>query len=146
MTAGLPGAGVGGLFYLLAALLSPVWEVMRAITAPDSPRRWGLVLRHAALAASVLAAIWVTAWCIGATVMWLSAPAAAGGIDTAQVVAAARQYPAVVSKGLAMFTAATLAMVLLTVEIVRVSVSRARRPRHGFMATPVRIRTIDEAA
>ena len=30
MTAGLPGAGIGGMFYLLMALLAPLWETVRA--------------------------------------------------------------------------------------------------------------------
>ena len=77
MTPGLPGAGIGGLFYLLAALFSPVWETVRLLRGNGAPRQWVVVLRLFALALSIVAAMWLTAWIVVA--VFSLAPHADGG-------------------------------------------------------------------
>lgn len=52
MNIGLPGTGLGGLFYLVAALLMPLVALYRA--ARGGPPRWGLALRQAAYAIIIL--------------------------------------------------------------------------------------------
>ena len=115
MTAGLPGAGIGGMFYLLMALLAPLWEGVRAYRQTRSPRQWQLVLRHFLLAASILFSMWLAAWALGVILAWPSDLGHAGG---QQDVAA---YPRVISRNVALFTLSTLAVVLAAVEILRLS-------------------------
>jgi hypothetical protein len=112
MTAGLPGAGIGGMFYLLMALLAPVWETVRCKTG--SPRRWPLVCRHFLMAASILAGMWIAAWAIGVV---LASPSGIGPLSgPPQDVA---EYPRVFGRNMALFTLGTLAVVLAAVEILR---------------------------
>jgi hypothetical protein len=116
MTAGLPGAGIGGMFYLLMALLAPLWEGVRAYRQTRSPRQWQLVLRHFLLAASILFSMWLAAGALGIILAWPSdlGPYAGGQQDLAA-------YPRVISRNVALFTLSTLAVVLAAVEILRLS-------------------------
>ena len=66
MTAGLPGTGIGGLFYLGTAFLMPVRELLLTIRGRSSARRWRLVLLQVMLAASVIVGLWLTAWLLTA--------------------------------------------------------------------------------
>lgn len=123
MTAGLPGAGIGGLFYLLGALLAPVCEAVRALRDDGSPRRWGLVLRHFLLAVSILSGIWLTGWLIGVV---LTSPSGVGQHVGAPVDPA---YTQVIGRRMALLTLTTLAVVLIAVEVLRLSRVVLRRWR-----------------
>ena len=57
MSAGLPGVALGGLFYLLSALLGPLVELRRASQGRSTPASRRLVARHFAFAAAMLAAL-----------------------------------------------------------------------------------------
>jgi hypothetical protein len=65
MNAGLPGAGVGGIFYVLSALWMPFREIALTVSGRSSLRRWGAVGRHVGLAAAVVTAVWSTGWAFG---------------------------------------------------------------------------------
>jgi hypothetical protein len=112
MTVGLPGAGIGGMFYLLMALLAPVRETVRRETG--SPRQWRLVFRHFLVAASILAGMWLAAWAIGGVI------ARPSGIGPHGVVQDLAGYPQLVVRGMALFTLSTLATVLAAVEMLRI--------------------------
>jgi hypothetical protein len=60
MGPGQPGIALGGLFYLLLALLGPVVEVARALRGRSTATSRRLVTRHFALAASMLVALDLT--------------------------------------------------------------------------------------
>lgn len=59
MTAGLPGTGIGGVFYLLSALFMPIAEMVMTLRGESSAARWLLVLRQLTIAASILGAMWL---------------------------------------------------------------------------------------
>ena len=64
MNVGLPGTGLGGLFYLLTALLMPIVELIRTIRSGKVNRtRWRMATSQAALAGGIIAGLWGTAWC-----------------------------------------------------------------------------------
>lgn len=62
MNVGLPGTGLGGLFYLLTAFLMPVVEVVQTVRGRSTVERWRRVVIQAGLAAGILAGLWATAW------------------------------------------------------------------------------------
>ena len=62
MTVGLPGAGIGGLFYLLTAFLMPVRELGLTLRGRSSVKRWRGVVLQVGLAAGIIGGLWVTAW------------------------------------------------------------------------------------
>lgn len=59
MNAGLPGIGLSGVFYIVSALLMPVAELGRVATGRARRRSWLSVFRHFAIAAGMIAAMWL---------------------------------------------------------------------------------------
>lgn len=60
MSAGLPGLGLGGLFFILSALLAPFTEVVRTARGRSDPARRRQVARQFALALAMVVAIDLT--------------------------------------------------------------------------------------
>lgn len=58
MTAGLPGTGIGGVFYLLSALFMPFIELVFTLRGKSSIARWMLVARQLLMAAGILGGMW----------------------------------------------------------------------------------------
>jgi hypothetical protein len=55
MSAGLPGFGLGGLFFVICALLAPGVELVRTARGRSSLAAWGRTGRQFALAATMVA-------------------------------------------------------------------------------------------
>ena len=70
MFAGLPGIGVGTLFYVLMALLMPLWEIPRVIQGTSSLARWRMIVRQLFFASGIVATVmfaarllmWILGW------------------------------------------------------------------------------------
>ena len=62
MNVGLPGTGIGGLFYLVTALLMPAVELLRTIRGRSTIARWRLVAHQVLLALGILLVLWATGW------------------------------------------------------------------------------------
>ena len=60
MSAGLPGLGLGGLFFVLSALLAPLVELIRTARGRSSVAAWRSVGRQFALALTMVAAVVLT--------------------------------------------------------------------------------------
>jgi hypothetical protein len=74
MTVGLPGAGIGGLFYLLSGLLMPVREACLTIAGRSSRTRWRTVLHQFSLSAGIASGTAVSGWLLAAVLAHFSAP------------------------------------------------------------------------
>lgn len=59
MFAGLPAAGIGGVFYVLLVLMMPVQELVRTLRGEGSIQRWKFIAGRWALFATVIGAMWV---------------------------------------------------------------------------------------
>ena len=57
MNVGLPGAGIGGLFYIVCALVMPVKEVFLTLRRPEHRFRYRLVLVPPGIAVGIVAGI-----------------------------------------------------------------------------------------
>lgn len=112
MNVGLPGVGLGGIFYLLSALLMPVHALARKAVGATS-RRAVFVMRQMAMALGIVGALWLTGWLLG--VVLAGAPQAA--------VAGLKPIPTsehnVLSVGTLVLSLGLLAFVLLLVEGAR---------------------------
>ncbi len=64
MAAGLPGTGIGGLFFILSALFMIVVETERTVRGKSSLARWRLVSGHAAVASAMVAAVTAAVWLV----------------------------------------------------------------------------------
>jgi hypothetical protein len=63
MTAGVPGTGIGGLFYILSAVLLPIRAIWKILGGARLSLR--SVIKPTAIAVGVLAGIWATGWLLG---------------------------------------------------------------------------------
>jgi hypothetical protein len=63
MSPGLPGTGIGGLFYILSALWMPVCELWRRRQG-GAPGRWPLVARQFAIAVGIVASMTGVFWAL----------------------------------------------------------------------------------
>ena len=57
MSAGLPGLGLGGLFFVLSALVAPVVELRRSLQGRSSAAAWRQVGRQFAIAVVMVAVV-----------------------------------------------------------------------------------------
>jgi tetratricopeptide (TPR) repeat protein len=142
MTVGLPGAGIGGLFYLLSALAMPfraagesllIASGRRSPTARSKPR-WSLVWKQFAMASGIIAALWVTGWILAAFLV--SHPTALGQAQTTEI---GRRLPNVLRAAAVLVSLATLGAVLLSVQIARLVVSATARRERRESAPVIRI-------
>ena len=60
MVAGLPGTGIGGIFYLLSAVCMPTREIPRLIRGKSSFRRWKLIMKQWGLSSGIMIGFWIT--------------------------------------------------------------------------------------
>ena len=122
MTVGLPGVGLGGIFYLLSAALMPVRELVRAVRR-DRPSRWSLVWRQTTMVAAIVAALWLTGWLLGLLIA--SSPSALA--TSGHVALRSSTAPNVLRVSALVLSLGTLVLVLVTVQVARLFV---RRPHH----------------
>lgn len=57
MSAGIPGLGLGGLFFILSALVAPLVELVRTSRGQSSPAAWRQVGRQLAIAVTMIVAV-----------------------------------------------------------------------------------------
>jgi hypothetical protein len=129
MTVGLPGAGIGGIFYLASALLMPFREAIR-LCRGDRAERGRMVVMQTAIAAGILGALWATGWMLGHMIASASqvsslhgrVPTIGAGLNIVRVSALLVGF-------------GTLALVLASVQVARIVVKvtalRERRRLEG---------------
>jgi hypothetical protein len=57
MSAGLPGVGLSGVFFIVSALLMVPLEIVRTLRKQSSLARWATVLRHLAIATAMIVCV-----------------------------------------------------------------------------------------
>ncbi len=62
MTVGIPGTGLGGLFYFLLVALMPFRELVLTLRSRSSLARWSRVGFHLLVLAAMLGVLWGEAW------------------------------------------------------------------------------------
>ena len=120
MNPGLPGTGIGGLFYICSALVMPLCEVRRRLRGDETGRGY-LVAKQFAIAVGVVASMTGMFWSLDALLM-LGTVAA----HVASLEATRWSIPLRVSALLA--TSCVLLGVLGSVQIARL-ILRLRRPQ-----------------
>jgi hypothetical protein len=130
MNAGLPGVGIGGLFYLLCALLMPFVELGRTFAGRSSAERWRSVavqfVMALAMVATVTAVIWGVRMLFAPTeVVRTPVGGGAGGSGGAVVEHVVRVTPHL-PIALVLLSYLLLGVVLLVATLLRYVV--ARRP------------------
>jgi hypothetical protein len=71
MTVGLPGTGIGGIFYLLLAVCMPAREFIRTLKGKTNLKRWGFIMLQLLLVIGVISAMWGEVWLLNGILLWL---------------------------------------------------------------------------
>lgn len=126
MTVGMPGSGIGGLFYFCLVAWMPVNEIIQTLRGRSSVARWRHVAFHWSLVASILGALWGQAWLLER------------GIEAAQKYSllagwlgqstSSRDLFLDVGQVAATGSVLTLAAIVGTAAIMRLVAGRARTP------------------
>ena len=124
MSVGLPGSGIGGVFYLLSALLMPVDGALRSMRQRTRLRP-RLIIRQASLAVAIVIALLLTGWAIEWFIVSASTSAFAFATGT---VLSGSAVPRVLRAATFAITFGTLGAVLLTVQILRLFFGRTTVP------------------
>ena len=120
MNPGLPGAGIGGLFYILSALWMPVCELWRRRQG-QAPGQWPLVAQQFGIADGIIVAMSGAFWALDTVLLLKQVAAHAAG--QMHLMWSLRVSAVVVTSGV-------LATVLATVQVVRLCL-RLRTVRHA---------------
>lgn len=136
MFAGLPGVGLGGLFYVLLVCWMPVRELWRLARGRSSLARWAFVGGQVGLVAGIVAALWAEAW----TIRWLiEGVETAAGQGGALATVAGRHLP----PALAWTPFVLLLLLVGGVHLARLVVRRHTAPA-GRQTPPAAIRRLGE--
>jgi hypothetical protein len=111
MTVGLPGAGIGGLFYLASTLLLPFRSFWRRLRGRPDPVTSRQIAHSLSIALGIIGGLWFAGWLLAFVIP-------AGMVSGGSVVGARGSLTRTVIP-VATFAAAvgTLALVLLSVEV-----------------------------
>ncbi len=133
MTPGIPGTGIGGLFYLLSTVALPLREAYRRLRNGAPAARWRVIALQQLLAGGILAGMWTTGWLLG--VLFSTARA---HIMIAGTATASHNVWRTATFALSL---ATLTMVVCTVELLglwhRRRIRLAARLDQGTPPTPL---------
>ncbi len=69
MTVGLPGTGIGAVFYILLAIYMPLFQLRRVLTGTNKARHWKTLASAMSLSAIIILSLYAEArlliWCLG---------------------------------------------------------------------------------
>ena len=123
MTAGLPGTGIGGVFYLLLAVLMPFRELVRLLRGKSSVQRWAVIAAQWGYVAAIGLTMWLEMWGLETLVKWGQRKGwlAANAWGTQGVWGNGAAWAAVASL-------LSLTAVFLTIHALRLALRWRRRP------------------
>ena len=137
MTVGLPGTGIGGMFYMLSALAMPLREAYRCARGREARAgTWPLVAEQTAITAGILASMWMTGRLVARALV-----AARRLVPFAVLRTGATLHGNVLRATMLALTLGTLTAVLLGVEVLGLWTRRRAShttPAPSALARPVR--------
>lgn len=136
MTAGIPGVGIGGIFYLASALLMPMRSLAAVLGGRPQDARWPLALRQAAIAAGILGALWATGVALG----WIITSFIPQGATVVAGGAAGGEVRSVVKAGALLLSLGTLSIVLALVQVLRLVLPVRATPTNTAVVPRARTR------
>lgn len=125
MTAGLPGTGIGGIFYFLLAICMPICESLRTLQRRTSFRRWGIIILQLAFVFGILATMWGEIWLLNTSLIWIQQTFHINLFLDSQL-SLGRTKAMAVASALASFI--SLMLVMSAVYVIRFFVNRSPRP------------------
>jgi hypothetical protein len=134
MTVGLPGTGIGGIFYLLLAVYMPILESVRTLKGRTNLRRWGFIILQLLFVLGIIAAMWGELWVLNRSLMWTWDTLKVNGPLLMPEPSFSQTKLMALASASASFI--SLTFVIIAVHILRFFVHRSRREQH--LETPKR--------
>ena len=116
MTAGLPGVGIGGIFYLASAIMMPFRSAHAVLAGRAHEARWRVALQQAGIAGGILIVLWATGLALG----WIITTMFPHAMVIGATGAAHEHVRNVVRASALLLSFGTLAAVLMFVQVMRV--------------------------
>ncbi|MBX2998763.1 MAG: hypothetical protein KF893_09665 [Caldilineaceae bacterium] len=113
MNVGLPGTGLGGLFYLLAALIMPFVEIVQTVRGRSSRTRWWLVARQWIFVSLILLVFTGEFWLLE-QILTVSQRLSPGMFTQGQQIFGTGELSPIV---IALIPFVTLALLMLAIEV-----------------------------
>ncbi|HKE92364.1 MAG TPA: tetratricopeptide repeat protein [Gemmatimonadales bacterium] len=126
MTPGIPGTGIGGLFYMLSAAALPLREGYRRLWSGVAAARWRVIAMQQLLAAGILGGMWTTGWLLGVLLSSARTHLVAGPVPASHNVWRTATFA---------LSFATLIMVVCTVELMGFLARLRARRRERLAST-----------
>lgn len=127
MTAGLPGTGIGGLFYLLLVFWMPCREIYLLCRGRSSLARWRAIAFFMSMTLAIIVTTYAEAWILSKVVT--SIATAIGTLPPGQ----GQGYKLLAGASIVM-SLGSLVVVLLGVHVLRLVLRWRNRPRQAIRA------------
>jgi hypothetical protein len=128
MTVGLPGTGIGGIFYLVLAVYMPIRESVRTLKGKTTLSRWGFVTLQLLFVLGVVAAMWGELWVLNRLLIWTWGTLNVNGpLLIMEQTFRQTKFMAIAS---ATASFVSLGLVITGMHILRLIVHRNHRRRH----------------
>ena len=120
MIAGLPGTGVGGIFYFMLAAAMPVVEFFKTMRGKSDFRRWAFIALQLTFVVWIIVGIWAEVWCLNHLLTWAhNAITSARGMAPAASHAHAYLTTRALTYASAFGSFLTLAVIFISVHLLR---------------------------
>ncbi len=139
MIVGLPGTGIGGLFYLGMALLMPLREIAVTLKGRSSVARWRFIGLNLVLVAGILACLWAFMWGVKALLGWIGLDQPGGLLTASRSGAELARDTTTFFAAAAWASALSLGALIVLVHALRLTVARHARVRQtpGTLPPPL---------
>lgn len=124
MVVGLPGTGIGGLFYLFMALWMPVHELWRLLHGRSSLERWKFIALNWLVVGGILSCLWVTMLVMKTVLILTGLDKPKGLLEGAGFAAGLAGETNALFAGAGWASALSLVVLVAVVHILRVTVGR----------------------
>ena len=125
MTVGLPGTGIGGVFYMLLAVCMPVMEFVRTLKGRTNLKRWFFVALQLLFVFGVIAVMWSELWLLNKSLALLWGTLKVNG--PLIVVDQTFRQTKIMAMASASASFVSLTFVITGVHVLRFFVHRGRR-------------------
>jgi hypothetical protein len=127
MTVGLPGTGIGSIFYMLLTVCMPVMEFGRTLKGRTSLKRWFFAVLQLLFVIVIITALWSEVWLLNKSLAWLWGTLKVNG----PLLVADQSYKQTRVMAITSASASfiSLTFVITAVHVLRFFVHRAPRER-----------------
>lgn len=129
MIAGLPGTGIGGIFYLLLAAFMPIREFFRLMQKQTILRRWCFITLQMGFVFGIISLMWAEMWGLHQIIVWLKSSCRTNCLNAASglSIKLTLHQTKILAYASASASMISLGFVFICVHILRLIIRRNKR-------------------